>query len=515
VIIVGFLAKIPMKAVAVAFIMAWQDGAVKDLAGAAAGDRSAAAAARMARLAAFRGELHGCFSRRADALSELTDAILCADGPVRSPAELSVEPEFRRGHGSVYDALAGGRIDAGRLRRLQVAAMPEPAAGDPLMFGIDVTPLPRPDAVFADEMVMVQVRGAGGDRYLPGWPLSVLAGVHWGSSSWVDAIEARRLRPGEDHAGATVAQITGLLAGLAATGKWKPGDPPPLVLLDAGYPATDVSHALAGQPVQVLVRLRSDRVFYTDPAPRAAGRRGAPGRHGRRFALAEPGTRHAPGIELAGESPRYGKVAVRAWRGLHQVLERSGRWAGYPKDQQLPIVKGTVIQVTVEQLPDGRKPVKDLWLWHRGPAEAGAGLVDLLWKAYLRRFGQEHFHRFCKVHLGLDAARLTSAEAIDRWAALVLAAYTQLRLASGLVDDLRRPWHKKPEPGQVLSPCRVRLGFRRLRALLGTPARTAKTTRPGPGRPKGSKNRPKTRPSIYRTSDNKRITGRRAVKQDP
>ncbi len=85
------------------------------------------------------------------------------------------------------------------------------------MFGIDVTPLARPDAVFADELVMVQVRGAGGDRYLPGWPLSVLVGVGWGSSSWVDAIEARRLRPGEDHVDATVAQVTDLLGDLAAT----------------------------------------------------------------------------------------------------------------------------------------------------------------------------------------------------------------------------------------------------------------------------------------------------------
>jgi len=34
--------------------------------------------------------------------------MLCAQGPVRSPVELSVEPEFRRGHGSVCDALAQG-----------------------------------------------------------------------------------------------------------------------------------------------------------------------------------------------------------------------------------------------------------------------------------------------------------------------------------------------------------------------------------------------------------------------
>ena len=156
-IIFGFLAGISwMKAVAVTISMAWPGGEVES---------DPCEDQARTRLVAFRSELHSCFGRRADALSELTDAMLCADGPVRSPAELSVEPEFRRGHGSVYDALAGGRINMDRLRRLQVAAIPAPAAGVPLMFGIDVTPLARPDALFADEMVMVQVRGAGGDRY--------------------------------------------------------------------------------------------------------------------------------------------------------------------------------------------------------------------------------------------------------------------------------------------------------------------------------------------------------------
>jgi hypothetical protein len=36
----------------------------------------------------------------ADALFELTDAVLCVDGPVRSIAELSPAGEHRRGHGS-------------------------------------------------------------------------------------------------------------------------------------------------------------------------------------------------------------------------------------------------------------------------------------------------------------------------------------------------------------------------------------------------------------------------------
>jgi hypothetical protein len=42
-----------------------------------------------------------------------------------------------------------------------------------------------------------------------------------------------------------------------------------------------------------------------------------------------------------------------------------------------------------------------------------------------------------------------------------------------------------------MTPGRVRAGFRRVRATVGTPASTAKPAAPGPGRPKGSKNKRK------------------------
>lgn len=191
--------------------------------------------------------------------------MLCAQGPVRSPVELSMEPEFRRGHGSVYAALDQGRIDAGGLRRLLLGVAAPARPGQPLMFALDVTPDARPDAEYADERVMVQVRGKGGDKFLPGWPYSLLVAVQWGSSSWVDPIEARRIRPGQEHTDVTIAQITDLLGDLQATGRGVAGDPPPLIMLDAGNYATDISHPLAAHPVQVLVRLRATRVFYADP----------------------------------------------------------------------------------------------------------------------------------------------------------------------------------------------------------------------------------------------------------
>ncbi|MFQ6331251.1 transposase [Nocardia sp. CWNU-33] len=80
-------------------------------------------------LSAFRQEFCRCLTARADAVFELADAVLCADGPVRSLPELSLVGEHRRGHGSVYAALDRGRIEVARLRRA-LAAVPLPRAAD-------------------------------------------------------------------------------------------------------------------------------------------------------------------------------------------------------------------------------------------------------------------------------------------------------------------------------------------------------------------------------------------------
>src|ERR1035438_1708526 len=99
------LTELKTQAVAVAFSIAWLGSEVEPL--------TEDAGARD-RLAAFRGELHSCFTARADALFELAEAVLCADGPVRILAGLSLAPEHRRGHGGLYDAVNRGRISIGR-----------------------------------------------------------------------------------------------------------------------------------------------------------------------------------------------------------------------------------------------------------------------------------------------------------------------------------------------------------------------------------------------------------------
>ena len=82
-------------------------------------------------LRTFRRSLYECFHRRSDALFELADAILSADGGAPSPAHLSLEVSYRRGWGSLYAALDRGRIDDEALRKL-LARHPLPSTeGEP------------------------------------------------------------------------------------------------------------------------------------------------------------------------------------------------------------------------------------------------------------------------------------------------------------------------------------------------------------------------------------------------
>ena len=151
--------------------------------------------------------------------------------------------------------------------------------------------------------------------------------------------------------------------------------------------------------------------------------------------------------------------------------------------------------LTVDRLPSGAT-AKPVWLWWSHPA-ATSSEVDLLWQAFLRRFDIEHTFRMLKQTLGWTSPKLRDPHAADRWTWLVLAAYTQLRLARGAVADLRRPW-ERPAPPQRLTPARVRRGFRHLRGKAGTPAAAPKPSRPGPGRPPGRHNRhPATRHDVY------------------
>jgi len=175
----------------------------------------------------FRARLYGCLTARPDASFELCDAILCADHAVTSLAELSLAPEFRRGHGALYDALAAGRIDEEKLAALLTGTLPGLVDGDEgqawvaehdriddglldralaglpagaaaavreacarwrrLRFAIDATPYPRPDAECSPGRGHVHhdaCRCDGTRKTIPGWEYQFTAAIGHLRPAW-------------------------------------------------------------------------------------------------------------------------------------------------------------------------------------------------------------------------------------------------------------------------------------------------------------------------------------------
>jgi DDE superfamily endonuclease len=97
-------------------------------------------------LRAFRRSFYECFYRRRDALFELADAILAADGAAPSPAHLSLEASHRRGWGSLYAALDRGRIDEEALRKLLACHPLAGTEGEVAVFAVDTSVWDRCDA---------------------------------------------------------------------------------------------------------------------------------------------------------------------------------------------------------------------------------------------------------------------------------------------------------------------------------------------------------------------------------
>jgi hypothetical protein len=440
-------------------------------------------------LAEFREAWHGCLTRRADALFELTDALLCAPGPVSSVPSLSLEPTFRRGHGSLYAALACGQVDAEAARDLLVANRP---ADWPLVFAVDTSSWPRCDAECSPQRGLYYhpSRHSAGQPIVAGWSYAWIAQLSWDKDSWTAPLDSVRVPPGDDTGRAAAEQLTALVGRLGAT------EQAPLFVHDAGYDPVGLTVDLDGVRAQVLVRIRSDRVLYTDPPERAPGAIGRPRRHGRRFACDDPATWGDPDDRLSVKDDQYGHIQVTAWRRLHPKLAHRGRWRHHPGP--LPIVRGTIIRVQVQHLPKhDTRAVKTLWLWHAGAADAN---LDACWRAYIRRFDIEHTLRFGKHTLGWVTPRVRHPAQADRWTWLVLAASTQLRLARGVVADQRLPW-EQPRPARWLSPLRVRRGFPRLACALGSPASAPKPCGRSPGRPKGRRSGPAPRhPAIKKTA---------------
>jgi hypothetical protein len=439
----------------------------------------------------FRADAYQCFEARRDALFELLDAATVA-GLVPSLAYLSLPAVHRRRWGSLYDALAAGRLDAAGLREL-IAGYPL-EDGQPI-YALDTSVWPRDDAETSPGRghYFSSSRQSAGKPIVTGWSYAWLAQLSFTHDSWTAPLDVQRVPAGGDAHAVAAAQIWDLVEHAPAAG------PVPLCVFDAGYDPVTLARELAdldGTRVAVLVRLRSDRCWYADPPPAVRPKIGRPRRHGRKFACGDECTWWEPSDEHREEHPRYGRVRVRAWAGVHAKTQNHPQHGSY---RTRPLVSGTLVLVEVERLPRQTRIPKRLWLWWRGP---GQPALAVLWRAYAHRFDLEHTYRLCKQTLNWTTPRVRTPQQADRWTWLVLLAYTQLRLARRTIADVRLPWEAPQRPDRTaLTPARVRQAFPQLLVTLQTPANAPKPCGRSPGRPRGARSGPAPRfPALKRAA---------------
>src|SRR3954467_4123978 len=333
----------------------------------------------------FRGEFFGCLGRRADELFELLDALLCAEGPVSSLVGLRLAPEHRRGHGALYAAVNRGELDTGRLRET-LGSLPLPRMfGGRIVRGVDVSPWLRPDAPTCSERLFCHVYGRGrgrdADQRIPGWPYQLVAALESGPTSWTAVLDVVRLGPADDATAVTAAQLRGVIGRLQRAGHWRAGDPAMLVVLDSGYDVHRLAFVLADLPIQLIGRIRADRVLLAPAPPRSLegpGPIGRPRGHGAVLVLAEPRSWPTPSTRSVTATARYGPAHATPRNRMDPRLAHRGPSAHHSRGPPhagtrpshpggWPPAAATPRRRRVAHLP-GRRKAKPIWLWSSTPA---------------------------------------------------------------------------------------------------------------------------------------------------
>ncbi len=144
-----------------------------------------------------------------------------------------------------------------------------PGLMERIRLAVDVSHWLRPEAATSPERLFCHVygRGKGNAQMIPGWPYSVVAALEPGRTSWTAVLDAQRLGPADDLTEVTATQVHEVVARLIAAGQWREGDPAIVIVFDAGYDIMRLAFLLAGLPVHLLGRIRSDRVLRFPPPP--------------------------------------------------------------------------------------------------------------------------------------------------------------------------------------------------------------------------------------------------------
>jgi hypothetical protein len=435
----------------------------------------------------FRQSLYQSFDKRADTAIELVDA-LCSYSAATSVVELSLASVFRRSYTALYKTLDEVAWEDIHVAELVSETLPRPKTRDFWLFGVDVTPQPRPFARTLDDRGYVYYPNAvaGNKPVTIGHQYSTVVllpeqepGL---TRSWVVPMSTQRVATTADKELVGANQIRALLANENLP--WH--DELVVEVGDTSYSKPAYLYANREHDNLVTIaRARSNRTFYTQYVyPDGERPNHRPRRYGEAFKLPDPTTWHAPDGETRfSRISKGGHTHIVVIQGWYNML-----MSGKNKPQRIPMADYPFTLVRVRVYREDGTPVfcRPLWLLVVGERRAELSL-EQIYEAYEARENIEHFFRFSKQNLLLTAYQTPETEREVQWWRVVHIAYDMLWAARHLAHHLPLPWERylPTAKKQEVSPSMVQRDFARLIQQLGTPARVPKPRGNSPGRPAG------------------------------
>jgi hypothetical protein len=475
----------------------------------------------------FRQQLYSSLAYRGDTIMDLLDA-LSSNTTAKSVVELSLNPLFLRGYGSVYDGIQQFSQSVGvettveerraqeqQLMQLIGSYLPTPQQQKYWLLGVDVTPAPRRFAdALADRGYVYQPNTIASNKPVTiGHQYSALAlfpeKLQASAPPWVVPLSLRRVTTQETKRSVGVQQVNLLL-----NDQTLPFHQQLCVqVVDSEYSAVSYLGEMTEQDNLVTIaRVRSNRVFYQmPPSSPTSPSRGHPVWYGERFDLRNSDTWKEPDEVVqtthTNHLGRIYKVQLECWHNLLMSGTRE-----YPMHQH-PF---TLIRARLFNEADEQVFQRPLWLLVIGQRRKELSLIEA-WEAYQRRYDVEHFFRFGKQRLLMAAYQTPEVQHEENWWQIAQLAYVQLWLARCLAEATPRPWERylpqfqTQSESQESSPSIVQRDFGRIIQEIGTPAQSPKPRGKSPGRTKGDRQKPRKRQKVIKKSVSKQTQKPRAA----
>jgi hypothetical protein len=441
----------------------------------------------------FRKQVYQNFNKykRADILMDLVDAI-SSNISTRTVVELALNPLFRRHYTAIFKAISSSAFDDQQLARLAGPTLPQPQKRPFYLLGVDVTSQPRlyartlSDRSFVHQPTVIRCNKpiSVGHQYSLAAALPEKEAVKQ-PPAWVVPLAFQRVGSQENKELVGARQIDQLLS--------DPNLPFQQALCaeveDSAYCKPEFLHANRKHANLVtIVRVRTNRTFYrmvVGSTPSAEAGKGHPTWFGVPFQLSDATTWPTSDEEIhttfTSRRGRSYSVVVQAW---HNLLMH-----GKTKPERIPMHEHpfTLVRVCLYD-PDGKLAFTNpLWLLAIGKHRRELSALEI-YQAYGQRYDLEHFFRFGKQKLLLDAFQTPVTQHEENWWRLVALAYLQLWAARPCVQSLPRPWEQylPATQNKIISPTTVQRDLPRIIRQIGIHAPVPKRRGKSPGRSKAT-----------------------------